>query len=935
MKKEETKTKSKSKKRLVIVLIFLILFAIYLFVAIRGEYLQTLEIGENFLSVFKNSIKYKVNVILINFVVLYIATYITTLFIKKGLKKFFDEEKKTMPKLPNKSISLIFSAIVSMIMGSLLTDKVMLALNATWFGKSDPVFGLDIGYYMFQKPLIETLIIYFIVLMVVYSIYIAVYYIITFNIFFDKGVDRQTLKKSLFFKHIITNVVLIAIAGAGLILVKTQDVVFSKFLTLSDGTSLYGAGTIEATVKTWGYRIFAIVVLICSIFAIHNFKKESFKKTGLWLCGIPAYLVVLFIVMIGTDLIYVNNNELDKEKPYIENNIEFTKNAYNINIDEVEIENSGTITNEDIVQNEESIGNINLINEEAVLSTLKQYKTNLGYYSYNTAQVGMYSIDGKKQLIYLAPREIVNNETRTYNNKTYEYTHGYGVVATSASSVGENGGLNYIQSEFDSSNNKINISEPRIYFGTQTNGYIITNAKNKTEFDYPLTSTTNSSNSYEGTAGLKLNFFDRLILGIKERNFKLAFAGNITKESKIITTRNIRERAKEILPNLLYDENPYMVATDDGNLVWVLDAYTISNDYPYSEQTIIEYEGMKQKINYIRNSVKVIIDAYNGTTKFYITDRTDPIIMAYYKMLPGLFEEEAIPESISNHIVYSQYLYDIQASILEKYHKVQAEVLYRADDVWDIARENTNKTNSGTATGTPMKSYYTTVKTIDSEETKLSLVVPYTNLNKQNLVSYLVGTYNNDNTQKLTMYKFKSANAILGTNQLDTLVEQDEQIAKEVESVNVSGTKVSKNIMVVPINNTLLYVEPIYQTMLNETIQVPVLKKVIVASGNKIAIGNNLEQALTNLLSKNAVSVEVDSENKEELINQIINANKNLTESNKSNNWELIGKDMTKLQELITQLETTVEAENKNNEKDKTTNITKVQNNVINTNNNI
>ena len=932
MKKEETKTKNKGKKRLVIVLIFLILFAIYLFVTIRGEYLQTLEIGENFLTVFGQNIKCKLNVVLINFVVLYIVTYITTVFIKKGLKKFFDEEKKIMPKLPNKSISLIFSVIVSMIMASVLTDKAMLALNATWFGKSDPIFGLDIGYYMFQKPFIETLIIYFIGLIVVYSVYIAAYYIISFNSFFDKGVDRQTLKNSLFFKHIITNVILIAIAGAGLILVKTQDVVFNKFLTLSDGTSLYGAGTIEATIKTWGYRVFALVVLICSIFAIHNLKKESFKKTALWFCGIPAYLVVLFVVMLGTDLIYINKNELDKEKTYIEKNIEFTKSAYNINIDEVEIENSGTLTDGDVETNEETIRNINLLNETAVLSTLEQYKTNLGYYSYNTAKVGLYNIDGQKQLTYLVPREIVNNETRTYNNKTYEYTHGYGVVATSASAVDENGGLNYIQSEFDSSTNKINVIEPRIYFGTQTNDYIITNAKNKTEFDYPLTSTTNSSNTYDGTAGLKLNFFDRLILGIKEKNLKLAFAGNITKDSKIITIRNIRERAKEIMPDLMYDENPYMVATDDGNLVWVLDAYTTSNNYPYSEQTIIEYEGMKQKINYIRNSVKVIIDAYNGTTKFYITDRTDPIIMAYYKMLPGLFEEETIPQSISNHIVYSQYLYNIQASILKKYHNVQPEVLYRADDVWDIARENTNKTTSGAAAGTPIQSYYTTVKAVNSNEAKLSLVVPYTILNKQNLVSYLVGTYNNDNTQTLTMYKFKSANAILGTNQLDTLVQQDEQIAKEVESVNVSGTKVSKNIIAVPINKTLLYVEPIYQTMLNETRQVPVLKKVIVASGNKIAIGNNLSEALTNLLSKNAVSVEVDSENKEELINQIINANNNLTQSNKSNNWELIGKDMAKLQELITQLETTLEAENDERENNNIT-TNEIQNNVVITNN--
>ena len=901
----------KNKKRAVLVIVFLILLAIYIAVTVRGEYLQTLEIGEQYVEVFKQNIRYKVGVVLVNFAVLYIATYINTRFIKRGLKKFFEDEKKEMPRLPNKSISLILSVIISLISSNFITEKVMLAFNTAWFGIYDPIFNMDIGYYMFQKPFIEAIIIYFIALLAIYSIYIAVYYIIVFNKYFEKGIDRTTLRKNTFIKQLVTNVMLIVLGLVAITLVKVQDVVNSKFLTLSDGTNLYGAGLIEATIKTWGYRIFAFVILISAIMAIVNFKKENFKKIMKWICIIPAYLVVLFLVMLGFDLIYVNNNELDKEKVYIEKNIEFTKNAYGINVDEIEIENSGTITKDEVNKNQDVINNVNILNEETVLANLEQYQTNSGYYSYNTTKPGIYNIDGEENLVYISPREIVSNDTRTYNNKTYEYTHGYGIIISSANSVDENGNLKYVQSEFEDKNNKIKITEPRIYFGLQTNEPIVTNAKNKQEYDYPLTSTTSSTNTYEGKAGLKLGFLDRVVLGIKEKNLGMAFSGNVTKESNIITTRNVIERAKTIMPYLKYDKEPYMVITDEGKLVWVLDAYTTSNNYPYSQETIIEYDGLKEKINYIRNSIKVIIDAYDGTTEFYITDKSDPIAIAYSNIYQTLFKDgEEIPQDISKYMVYPKYLYNIQAEILEKYHNVQPEVLYRADDVWDVAKENTTRTTSA-ATGTDIEPYYTMIKLTNNNSAELGLVLPYTIAEKQNITSYLVATCDIQNNKKLTLYKFKSGSSILGTIQLDSLVEQDEKILNELNALNVTGTKIQKNIIIVPINNTLLYVEPIYQIMLNNKSQVPQLRKIVVASGNKVAIGNNIEEAVTNLLSQEAISIEVEAEDKNELIKQIINANNNLEESNKSNNWEMIGKDMAKLQQLINQLRTMVEQEEK------------------------
>lgn len=420
---------------------------------------------------------------------------------------------------------------------------------------------------------------------------------------------------------------------------------------------------------------------------------------------------------------------------------------------------------------------------------------------------------------------------------------------------------------------------------------------------------SNAQNAYTGTAGLQLSFLDRLILGINERDLNLAVSRNVTNDSKIITKRNIIERAKTVMPYLEYDKNPYMVVRDDGSLVWVLDAYTMSDSYPYSQETNIELsDGSRRNINYIRNSVKVLIDSYNGTMEYYITDRTDPIVMAYRNLYPTLFVElgTELPEDVAKHVVYPEYLYKIQSQILTQYHNIGVEVLYRGDDVWDIAKESTKKVGAGAETN--IAPYYTMVKTVNSDTAKLGLVVPYTGLNKQNLTGYLVGTYDAQNKDKLTLYRFSSDAATLGTTQLDTLIEQNETISKELEILNTTGTKIEKNIIVVPINNTLLYIEPIYQVMVNES-QVPILKKIVVASGNKVAIGNNLEEALLNLLSQEAVSIEVDSENINELIQQIINANKNLQQSNQGDDWELKGRDLNRLQTLITKLEALMKEE--------------------------
>lgn len=898
--------KKKNRTRMILVLLFLLLFAGISYIELRGSYLEYLELGQNYTNIFYTNLTYRYGIMAVNFVILYFILYFTNRGIKKGLKPFFEKEKKEIPKLPNKSLALVISALFSFVTSSALMQKIMLIANGTSFGIQDPIFGLDIAYYMFQKPVIETLALYFVILFVGLSIYIALYYVIAFNRYFD-GVDGKMLKESLFMKKLTRNALLIIIGIAILTVINTQNTMFGKILTVKNDLEIVGAGMTETTIKLWGYAIFAFVIIIFAYRALKYFKKGNTGKVLKNLAVIPGYLVVLFIVMVVFDLAFVSTNELDKEKEYIAENIKNTKNAYNINIEEKNIENSGTITSEEVEENANVINNIPVISKDAVSKTLENSQTVTGHYVYPNISIAKYNINGKNQLVYVAPREITNSG-RTYNNKTYEYTHGIGEIFTSATESSQNGNIQYIQKDIVGKDEKINISEPRIYFGLETKETIATNTKNKNEYDYTDENGTDQVYSYNGQAGLQLGFLDRLILGIKKGDINLAFSGEITNESKILINRDVITRAKKALPYLIYDEEPYTVVTDEGKIVWVLDAYTVSSSYPYSQYTSIEHDGTKEKINYIRNSVKVIIDSYDGTMSYYITNRNDPIAMAYRNIYPSLFKEldEKIPEDISSHFVYPEFLYNVQAKILKVYHNVKPDVLYRADDVWDIAKFNSTKSTK--STGTYMEPYYTMVKTSDGEQ--LGLVQIYTPDEKQNIISYLVGSNSNGNNE-LKLYKFSADSNIVGPMQLDKQLEEDEAISSELKSLNVTGTKLTKQMIAVPINNTILYVEPIYQTMLNES-EVPVLKKVVVASGNKVAIGDNLTKALENLLSKYAVDIEVENtDDVEGLIEAIIKANKNLTQSNENNDWEMMGKDIKKVQELIDSLEKVKEKEDK------------------------
>ena len=928
--------KKLNKIKNILVIAFIAIYLICTYFTLRGEYLECLELGEQYVQNFWTNIKYKYSIMGISFVVISICMFITNIGIKKGLKPFFEKENKEMPKLLNKSIAFVTSVIVSTLVSNTLMKQFLLCASNASFGINDPVFGLDIAFYMFQKPFVQTILGYFAEILIGLTIYMAVYYVIVFNRFFD-GVDGKMVRESLLVKKILRNAVMVVILIALINALNITNISLSKMLTIkndvdsTENIEIIGASYTDVMVQRWGYLIFSFVIIFGAMRAIKAFKKNDTVKVLKNLAIIPGYLVVMFLVIIVFNLIFVNSNTLDKEKDYIADNIKYTKAAYNIDIEETNLENSGTITQNEVNENTDIINNTRLVNQDVVLKTLDDNQTGTGYYTYRNANIAKYKISGKDTLVYVAPREVTNSG-RTYNSKTYEYTHGKGQIVIDATSTTATGSLNYIQKDVSGKDEQIGTKTQDIYFGLETNNAIATSVKNKQEYDYTDEYGLEHTSTYNGQAGLQLGFIDRLILGIKTGDLNLAFSTEINKDSKILINRNIIKRAKEAMPYLIYDENPYTVITEEGKTVWVLDAYTVSSDYPYSQYTSIEHDGIKEKINYIRNSVKVIIDAYDGTMKFYVTDKTDPIAMAYRNIYPTVFEDinSEIPEDISEHFIYPEYLYNVQAELLKIYHNVKPDVLYRTDDVWSLAKYNA--TNVTKSTGTELKPYYTMVK--EDNKNEIGLVQIYTPESKQNLISYLVGT-TDGNSNKLKLYKFSQDSNIFGPMQLDNQIEQDETIYSEIQNLNTSGTKVTKDMVVVPVNNTLLYVESIYQTMLNEESKIPMLKKVVVASGNKVAIGDNLDIALKNLLSKEASNIEVeDTDDIDGLIDAIVKANKNLSESTNNKDWELMGSDIKKLQSLIDSLETEKAKEDKKkaeikNEVDNEVNNVVEENNIV------
>ena len=688
-----------------------------------------------------------------------------------------------------------------------------------------------------------------------------------------------------------------------------QDILIGDMLQKESvkGAYLTGAGFLDVNIKLWIYRIISIVIIIAVYNFIRGIKKEESKKILFSIILIPATLIIVFIVNIAIDSIFLRGNDIDREKEYILQNIRATEEAYNINVENKEIAKGTDITSEKIKKDSELIEKLPMVTPDVVKETLENNTDNKekkSLYKYGNPNL----VKNGNAYDYLTTREI-DDKDKTLTNKIYKYTHGNFGILTSSSKVNKNGYLLNVSEKFEGQElNGTKIKEPRLYYGENTNSNAIVNAKDIKEYDYPTSTLTNKENNYNGKGGIKLSLLERIALAVTKGSTELIFNNNIVENTKVLLNRQIIERAKKILPNIRYDKDPYLVTKDDGGLAWVIDGYTVTSRYPYSQKVSIEADkGGKERINFIRNSVKVVIDAYNGTVDFYVTDTTDPFISTIMKTYPTLFKNyNELSENIKKQMRYPQYLFDIQAKVLTTYHNSDVDNIYRADDRWEVAEVS----GSGTRSSTSM---YTLLK--KGDELKPAIITTYTPEKRKNIVSYLVGQTENG-ANKLTMYRYNEKSE-LSLSFIDTQIEKDEKVQKEMRELTTLGTELKTVRILLPYEDTTLYIKSIYQVFLNED-SVPVLKKVIVANKGKVGIGNTLKEAMQRMLTENAIDIDVrDLANEDELKDAIIKQNKTLKDVMKQGDFEYTGKDIQRLIKLVDQLEEV------SKEKKKKTNIEK------------
>ena len=900
-----------SKKRIlstILTILVILLLGIVTSVYYISETVQFKEIGEEYLKVFNTNFIERVGIFSFTAISAYIIIMLTNIGIRKGLKEHFSAESKELPKLPNNSASIIMAIVLGLAAQYYLSGQILNVINMGFFGKKDAIFHMDYSYFIMAIPVIQTILKMILVFLGILSLYIVGYYIIVINSHLD-GIEFKGFKSLKMVKQLIN----VIIAGTVIVItynfLSHQDILIGDMLQRESvkGSYLTGAGFLDVNIKLWAYRIISVVIIIAVYNFIKGIKKEESKKILFSIILVPATLIVIFVANIAIDTIFLRGNDIDREKEYILANIRATEEAYNINIENKEITKGTDITSEKIKKDAESIEKLPIITSDVVKETLENNTDNKekkSLYKYGTPNL-VKNGDGYE---YLTPREI-DYKDKTTTNKIYKYTHGNFGILTSASKVKENGYLLNTSEKFEGQElNGIKVKEPRLYYGENTSSNAIVNAKDVKEYDYPLSTLTNKENSYDGKGGIKLNLLERIAVALTKGSTELLFNNNITENTKILLNKQIIERARKILPNIRYDKDPYLVVKEDGGLAWVIDGYTVTSRYPYSQKVSIEADkGGKERINFIRNSVKVVVDAYNGNVEFYVTDTTDPFIATIMKTYPTLLKNYSeLSDTIKKQMKYPQYLFDIQAKVLTTYHNSDVDNIYRADDRWEV----TEVSGSGARSSISM---YTVLK--EENDLKPAIITTYTPEKRKNIVSYLVG-YIENGVNKLTMYRYNEKSEF-SLSFIDSQIEKDTKVQKEMRELTTLGTELKTVRILLPYENTTLYIKTIYQVFLNED-AVPVLKKVIVANKGKVGIGNTLKEAMQKMLTENAIDIDVrDLANEDELKDAIIKQNKILKDVIKQGDFEYTGKDMQKLINLVDQLEEV------SKEKKKTTNTEK------------
>lgn len=610
--------------------------------------------------------------------------------------------------------------------------------------------------------------------------------------------------------------------------------------------AVYGAGWTDVHIRLWTFRILAILAVVGAIVVVYAVKKQKLKS----ILYLPTAMLVVgvagFVIAMVTQSLVVAPDELNKESKYLKYNINFTQHAYNLDhVSKMSFPANSNLSAKDIQSNKATISNIRINDYDPTLTFYNQTQAIRQYYDFEHINVDRYTVNGRYAQTYLSTREINEKAiSDTWLNRHIKYTHGYGVTMSQVDRITASGQPEMLTGSIppESKAKEISITRPEVYYGEMTNDYALTGAKDD-EFDYP-DGDQNKYARYEGAGGIRLNPFHRLMFSIRERSLKLLVSSNIKSNSKILIYRNVRERVQKIMPYLTYEEAPYMV-TANGKLYWIIDAYTTSSQYPYSEPYASSATGQRGT-NYVRNSVKVVIDAYHGTTNYYVVDAKDPMATTLQNIYPKLFKNyKDMPEELRAHIRYPSAMFEVQAKAFQRYHMNDPKVFYQNEDKWAIAEEI-----YGTKKKTMTSNYY--ILNLPGEK-KAEFVnsIPFTPSDKQNLSGLLMARNDGKNYGKLVLFTLPKSKVTYGPEQIEAMIDQSTEISKEFSLWDSNGSKYTRgNMFVIPINKSLLYVEPVYLEATNTSI--PEVKRVIVAFEDKIAYEPTLAEALDSMFGEGA-----------------------------------------------------------------------------------
>lgn len=731
-------------------------------------------------------------------------------------------------------LALLFSAAIS---GSWL--DVLAWWHSRPFGLAEPLFGKDVGFYVFELPF------YHLVQSVLFLLVISVLVVLAI-VYVTSGGLEITENRLRFrdapLRHMVANVALLFLVLAWGYRLDLLDLVYS------DRGVAYGASYADVHAQVLGYRVLAALSLAGFGVTVYDLLRRRYSLT---LTAVGA-LVLGAIALKGlypgaVQQFEVEPNEIVKEGPYIARNIAYTRLAFDLEmIEERPFDYRGEPVEGTLSEEDETLRNIRLWDWSPLLDTYSQLQKLRLYYEFEDVDVDRYRLGGRPRQVMLAAREMdvsqLAADVQTWQNQHLIFTHGYGLVMSPVNEVTPEGlpvfYLRDIPPEVpDSLAGELSVTRPEIYFGERTTTYVLAATRGQ-EFDYPA-GDQNIYASYEGDGGIAVDaLWRRALFGWYLGSLKIILTDAIVPESRLLLFRQIRERVERIAPFLEYDGDPYLVLLE-GRLLWVLDAYTTSDRYPYSEP--VQLTG-RRPINYIRNSVKVVVDAYHGSVTLYAWDETDPVLQVYASIFPDLFEPaSSMPAGLEAHLRYPEDLFSIQAEVLRSYHMQDPRVFYNREDMWNLP----NEIYQGQAT--QMLPYYVLLKLPDDAEPTFQLVLPFTPTRRDNMIALLSAKSDPGNYGRRVIYEFPKDRLVFGPMQIEARIDQDPVISERITLWSQQGSSVIRgNLLVIPVGQSVLYVEPLY--LQAQQSRLPELRRVIAAFGSRIVMEPTLEAAMQALM---------------------------------------------------------------------------------------